>query len=128
MRYVPWKKLRKDENDNVLGFLPQAFQLRPDAEAASGWEDSLSVCWIEHFSEPTRKNEAVWELRRAQKAGGKSAFGIGNVGQIKAKCAAHGHRVRIVHEPLEGQPAHSGIRRLPPEDLLLLAALAEDAF
>lgn len=42
MRHIPWSKLRKDENDNVLGFLPQAFQLRPQ-------ENSLSVNWLEFF-------------------------------------------------------------------------------
>jgi hypothetical protein len=36
--------------------------------------------------------------------------------------------VRIVHEPKDNERAHSGIRRLPRDDMILLAALAEDAF
>lgn len=122
MRHVPWKKLRRDEDDNVLGFLPQAFELRPDEEA-------LSVNWVEFFSDPaTRVRDSVWAMRKARDAGGKSAFGIGNVGKIKETCLARGIRVRILHEPRGNEPAHAGIRRLPPDDLTLLAALAEDAF
>lgn len=44
MRYVPWGRLRRDGDDDsiVLGFLPQAFQLRPD-------EEYLSVTWVEFY-------------------------------------------------------------------------------
>jgi hypothetical protein len=122
MRYVPWGKLRRDEDDSVLGFLPQAFQLRPE-------EEVLSVGWIEFFADPaTRVQESVWALRRARQAGGKSAFAIGNVGKIKGTCRVHGTKVRILHEPTDDEPAHAGIRRLPWDDLILLTALAEDAF
>lgn len=122
MRYVPWGRLRRDGDDNVLGVLPQAFQLRPD-------ELSLSVNWVEFFSDPvTRVRDCVWAMRRARSAGTKSAFAIGNVAKIKDTCLKHGFKVRIVHEPKDNEPAHSAIRRLPPDDLTLLAALAEDAF
>jgi hypothetical protein len=122
MRHVPWKKLRRDGDDNVLGFLPTAFELRPD-------EDSLSVNWIEYFPDPaTRVRDCIWAMRRARKAGGQSAFAIGNVGKIKDTCLKQGYRVRIVHEPNDNEPAHSAIRRLPRDDLTLLAALADDAF
>jgi len=42
MRFVPWGRLRKDEDDNVLGFLGDAFKLKPN-------EDHLSVNWLEYF-------------------------------------------------------------------------------
>jgi hypothetical protein len=123
MRYVPWNKLRKDENDNVLGFLGEAFRLRPD-------EDALSVNWLEYF-------EGAWEakiqasvttFRSTLKVGPKSAFGIGNIGKIKEVCRARRAAVRIVYEPTDDNPSHSGIRRLPREDTILLDALAADAF
>lgn len=60
--------------------------------------------------------------------GAKSAFAIGNVGRIKETCLAREARVRIVHEPEDDDPAHSAIRRLPRDDLTLLAALADEAF
>ena len=122
MRYVSWGKLRRDEDDKVLGFLPQAFQLRPD-------EPSLSVNWVEYFGDPdTRERDSVWALRRTRNAGTKSAFGIANVGKIKDICLSRNVRVRVVHEPRETEPAHASIRRLPVDDLILLAVLAEEAF
>jgi hypothetical protein len=58
IRYVPWGRLRKDEDDNVLGFLPQAFQLRPE-------EDYLSVNWVE-YHDGDRESQirlSVWDMR-----------------------------------------------------------------
>ena len=123
MRHVPWGKLRRDEDDNVLGFLPQAFELRPE-------EEYLSVSWVEYYSEPTTKvRDAIWGVRQARTVGTKSAFAIGNVGRIKETCLTVGNaRVRIVPEPLENWPAHAGIRRFPRDDLDLLEALAAEAF
>lgn len=124
IRYVPWGRLRRDDDDNVLGFLPQAFQRREG-------EEYLSVNWVEFYEgiRAARVCLSVWALRDCRKVGAKSAFAIGNVRQVKEVCQEAGAGVRIVHEPDEPtNPAHSAIRRLPREDLILLAALAEDAF
>jgi hypothetical protein len=126
MRYVPWGRLRKDGDDNVVGFLPQAFQLRQD-------EDYLSVNWLEFYDgdRETQIRLSVWVIRDSfeRPLGGKSAFAIGNVGKIKDISEAVGSRVRIVHEPDdEKNPAHCGMRQLPRDDLTLLEALASDAF
>jgi len=124
MRHVPWGRLRRDDADNVIGFLSQAFALKPD-------EESLSVNWLEYFGGDRKTNirYSVLEFRRTYKVGKKSAFGIANVKQIKDTCSATaGVRVRVVYEPSRKNPAHSGIRRLPRDDLTLLDALAVDAF
>lgn len=123
MRYVPWARLRKDEDENVIGFLPHAFELRPE-------EESLSVNWLEYFNgdREDRIRDSVKMFRNTRKVGKKSAFGIGNVGQIKETCGANGALVRIVYEPEANNQAHSAIRRLPRDDLSLLEALAADAF
>jgi hypothetical protein len=123
MRYVPWGKLRKDEDDNVLGFLGEAFRRRPDEEA-------LSVNWLEYFEgEREAKIEASAKtFRTTLKVGPKSAFGIGNVARIKEVCRARGASVRIVYEPQDKNKSHSGIRRLPRDDDILLDTLAADAF
>ena len=42
MRYVRKRHLRRDENGNVLGILPQALELREG-------EEYLSVTWLENF-------------------------------------------------------------------------------
>ena len=123
IRHVPWARLRKDEDDNILGFLPQAFALRPI-------EDSISVNWLEYFDgdHATRTKKAIQGLRITKPIGGKSAFGIGNVGNIKEICKKNGALVRIVYAPTNGNPPHSAIRHLPRDDLSLLKALVTDAF
>lgn len=123
MRHVGWNRLLKDEDDNVLGFLPQAFELRPE-------EDALSVSWIEYYEDPaTRVRDAVWGVRRARDVRPKSAFAIASVGRIKETCSnVSNAKVRAVPEPLDKWPAHAGIRRLPHDDLDLLEVLATKAF
>ena len=129
VRNVPWSKLRRDEDDNVLGFNPDAFQLRPDENSDNGWETSLSLNWLEFFQDPdTRLRDCVWAMRKTRKVGTKSRYAIANVLKIKEICAARDVKVRIVHEPRDEDKSHSGIRRLPPEDMKLFAALAEEAF
>jgi hypothetical protein len=123
VRYVPWSRLRKDEDDNVIGFLPQAFSLREG-------EESLSLNWLEYFSgdRGQRIRNLVNELRRVRTVGAKSAYGVGNVGRIKEVCDGNGTRVRIVYEPLDDNLSHSELRRLQHEDMSLLDALATQAF
>jgi hypothetical protein len=123
MCYVPWGKLLKDKDDNVLGFLGTAFNLKPD-------EPSVSVNWLEYFGGDRETNieASIKTFRSTLTVGGKSAFGIGNVAKIKEVCRANGASVRIVHEPKDNNKSHSGIRRLPPDDFTLLDALAADAF
>ena len=125
MRYVPWGKLRRDgdDNDNVLGFLGTAFKLKPD-------EDSLSVNWLEYFEgdRDAKIQASVRTFRSTLTVGTKSAFGIGNVRKVKEVCRSRGANVRIVYEPTDNNKSHSGIRRFPRDDTILLDALATDAF
>jgi hypothetical protein len=123
MRYVSWTKFRRDGEDNVLGFLGEAFKRKPD-------EDSLSVNWLEYIDgdREAQIQTSVKTFRRTITVGTKSAFGVGNVGNIKEVCRAKGASVRIVYEPTDNNQSHSGIRRLPREDTILLDALAADAF
>src|SRR5437868_1468946 len=84
VRNIPWNRLRRDEDDKVLGFLGIAFELRPDSQSLTGVEDSLSVNWIEYFTDPeTRIRDCIWSMRRARLPGAKSAFAIGKVETIK---------------------------------------------
>ena len=123
MRRVSSSKLRRDENDNVIGFNPQAFELRPN-------EESLSVNWLEHFDgdHDAKIIRVIKELRSTQKITKKSAFGIANVGNIKEICRKQHALVKIVYAPTDKIPSHSEIRRLPCDDLTLREALATEAF
>ncbi len=123
IRHVPWKRLQKDEDGNILGFLPQAFALRPT-------EESISVSWLEYFegNREAKIKKSVQELRAVRKTSKKSAFGIGNVGTIKEICKKSGKVVKIVYAPSKGISSHSEIRHIPKDDLLLLQDLATHAF
>lgn len=129
VRNVPLKRLLTDEDGNVLGFLGIAFELRHDNNTSTGFEQSLSVNWLEYFKDPeTRIRDCVWAMRKARNLGSKSAFAIGQVGSVKQVCSARGFKVRVIYEPEDGNLSHAGIRRLPPNDLSLMDALATEAF
>ena len=125
VRHVPWQRLRKDDDDNVIGFLGQAFELRPD-------EEYLSVNWLEYHDgdHDTQVRLTVWAIRDSfeRPLSAKSAFAIGQVLKVKDICQTAGSRVRIVHEPEAGNLGHAAIRQLPRDELNLLDALAADAF
>jgi len=120
---VPWTKLRKDEDDNVLGILAAALQRRPQ-------EKSLSVTWIEYFAGSAKDQieSAIKATRLAQDCRPKSHFAIANVGSIKSVATASGAHIRIVHESTDDNPAHASIRQLPDEDAALLQLLADEIF
>lgn len=123
IRHVPWARLLRDEDDNILGFLPEAFALRPE-------ETSISVNWLEYFDgdHKARTKKSIQGLRTTKNIGKKSAYGIGNVGNIKAVCQKSDVLVKIVYAPRNGNLPHSVMRHLPRDDLTLLKALATDAF
>ncbi len=129
VRNVSWTKLLRDEDDNVLGFLPVAFELKSDETTSNGLEQSLSVNWLEYFTDPKmRISDCILAMRKARNLGSKSAFAVGQVGRVKQVCLARGFKVRVIYEPEDGNLSHAGIRRLPPNDLSLMDALATEAF
>ena len=124
IRYVPWAKLRKDEDDNVIGILGVAFRLRDD-------EEYLSATWMEFF--PGTKSicvqAAVQKIRASNMSvSPKSGFAIGNVKAIKTTCAAdkHRHKIRIIHAREDDNPAHTALRGWPRENEDLLNLIADD--
>lgn len=123
MRYVSRSKLLTDEDGTVLGFLSEAFKLRPS-------ESTLSVNWLEYFSGDRQSQiiEAVRLFRNTMDVKPKSAFGVGNVGKIRETCNASGYKVRIVYDPEQDNPSHAVIKNLPRDELSLLEALAADVF
>src|SRR4051812_27701464 len=46
MRFVPYAKCEKDADDNVIGFLPTAFEHRVQEGIV---EEYLSAAWVEFF-------------------------------------------------------------------------------
>lgn len=124
IRYVPWNKLRKDENDQVIGILPEAFQMRET-------EKSLSTTWREYFrGEPDEQMLAAVRAIRASKlqVKPKSGFAIGMVGAIQGECSERNYRIHIVHDPVDDNPAHATVAGLPRDDLEMLEYLAIGAW
>ena len=123
MRHVPWSKLHKDENDNVLGILPQAFALR-------NGEDDLSVNWVEHYGGYLDEQivKTVQDIRVAVKVGPKSAFGVSTVLAVKEACKNTTKSIKVVYWPNSKNPSHALIRHLPAEDIALFDALSKEAF
>jgi len=126
VRYVPWARLRKDEDDNVVGVLGAAFRLRDD-------EQYLSAVWLEYFRDTRDANivKAVNALRKSNiDVRPRSGFAIGNVQKIKDVCLADQKRykIRVLHEPEDDNAAHAALRLWPRDNDALLELLAEDTW
>lgn len=129
VRHVPWTKLLKDDDENVLGVLGAAFAPRPSDNS------ELSVNWLEYFDSDRKigLNATVQSFRAhrltvGNKVGPKSAFAIGNVAKIKSICGMSNRAVKIVYAPTPNNPSHSVIRDIPQDDMTLLDTLATEGF
>lgn len=122
-RHVSWQRLRKDEDDNVLGVLPEAFQLRLG-------ELGMSVNWLEYYpgDHQARLAAVIGNLRVNLDIRPKSAFAIANVGALENCCTQSGSSVKIVYMPTNGIPCHALVRDMSHDDLGLLALLADEVF
>ena len=140
-RHVPYKKLLKDDDDNPVGILPEAFEMREKLN-----EKQLSVNWLEYFKSSYEDNvvKMVKSFRLSRRAKGytvskSSAFGIGNVGVLEDVCAELGRtKVRVLYDGRKvldderkvtaNNDSHARIMHLPINDLYIMQALAEDVF
>ena len=133
LRYIPWNKLRKNENDEVIGILAEAFKKRET-------ENYLSATLLEHFSgvHKVQIASAIHEVRKYYNVKPKSGFAVGKVGDIKKACTEKGNsKIDIVSFPtktktLDGQPykneSHVAVKKLPADDSELLDLLASEAW
>ena len=126
IRYVPWSRLRKDEDDHVIGVLGAAFRLRES-------EEYLSATWAEYFA--SARPEFIVAAAMAIRASNvtvtpRSGFAIGNVGKIKETCLANErkHKVRIIHEEEDDNKAHTALRQWPRDNDPLLELIAADVW
>ena len=127
VRNIRWTKLIKDENENVIGIFPEAFELRDKDNGR------LSVSWLEHFAgdKKTQLRETKNALATGWKGGKlppRGALGIGNVAKIKLAGKKIKPPLRIVYAPSKTNPAHSSIVNMPSDDKVLLETLAADVF
>ncbi len=118
VRYVKPKFVIKGDDGAALGVFPQAFELRPE-------EEYLSTSWRE-FYQGTRV-EQLKKVRRdtTLQCASSAVFASVNVGAFHSACTNCSRKVRIIHEPVEGIPAHSSIRQFPKDDQVLQTQLAD---
>jgi hypothetical protein len=123
VRYVRKRLLRKDEDGNLLGVLPQAFEHKEK-------ESYLSVTWLEHFVSEYEQAlvEATTAIRRQLTVKPKDGFTTGRVGRICDICELHDVRVRVLREPVAENTGHSALRGLRHCSSELLDMLAAEAF
>lgn len=93
------------------GFIdPAAFRLRKISESPTGFEDGLSVNWVEFFNMPSPA-EAVVPLCKVMRANGRtvgstSTFAMLNNGSVKTAASRYA-QITVVHDripPSDGRP------------------------
>ena len=92
---------------------PAAFRLRRHAKNLTGFEDGLSVNWVEFFqkADPSQATVNTCEILRAngRTVGINSGFALLNVGALKTAAARY-VQVAVVQDeipPSEGKPGDS---------------------
>lgn len=123
LRHASSNRLNRDSEGKILGFLPQAFALRPK-------DKGLSVNWLEYFDgdQQFQIKESIRELKSVQDIRKSSAFGVAKVSNVKNVCDNNKLTVKIIYTPRDKILSHSEIRQLPMDDLLIQEALAYEAF
>jgi hypothetical protein len=124
-RFVPYNRQHRDaETDEFLGITPGAMEL--SAEDKGG----LSVTWIEHFGafgrDAKRAAAAAYrESLRSKHIGPKGVFAAAQVNAVLEAGRSFEKQLRVVHDPVLGNPGHSEVRHFTDEDLAILDRLAE---
>lgn len=119
VRQVPYSRWIRGENNEYVGVLYSAFTLRET-------ETYLSVAWCEYFDLPAEEQvrAAITELRGARPDKKSTGYWIAKISTIEEVLSPH--RIRALHEPVEGFDSHAALRRWP-EDEELLETLAQEA-
>jgi hypothetical protein len=128
MRFVPKQlQIRDSETDEFLGIVADAFRLRAEDDGG------LSVTWIEHYGPKSNETYVIAangfrESRRTKTISKSAYFVVGNIGNAKSVALRYGKKIRVLHDPVEGNSGHAEMRRFTNEDLQLLEALNMEVF
>lgn|SRR3989338_4587413 len=125
LRYAAWGRLRRDEDGQVIGILPQALRLRDK-------EPYLSVTWVEFFqgNRNGKIANAITATRASIgiKAQAKGIFALGNVAALHKTCKSQAVSAQVLHKKTASNPGHSGIYGLDKAENNLLSLLADEVF
>lgn len=119
LRVVPYQRQRRDGDDNLVGFLPEAFTHRPD-------ESYLSMYWLEYFGGTHAANLAtcIAEIKAMRRPNRKTCYGVAQVTTVKRLDQQKRKPVRIVYAPSPNNPSHAAVYLDLPTDPKVYAALA----
>lgn len=128
MRFASWSKQIIDPDTEVSsGPSPAAFELRASDEGG------LSVTWVEYFGAfgpETRASAAAAhrETLKEKRLPPKAIFAWAEVAAIKQAGDEYRKGLRVVHDPVDGNPGHAEIRHFTDEDLDLLDYMSSAVF
>ena len=122
MRHVPHSKQMRDADENVVGFLPAAFEHREG-------EAYLSMNWLEFYEGTHSANVAACKASlQAIRKGGKALFGVAEVGKTKIIAKHNNKPVRIVFAPSADLPSHCAVHIAIPVPDTVHEALAHEFY
>lgn len=122
MRHVSYSKQLRDAQDNVVGFLPAAFEHREG-------EASLSMNWLEFYNSTYSANVAACRASlKASRGGRKALFGVAEVGKTKIIAKHNDKPVRIVFAPSPDLPSDSAVHIALPLPATSQEALAHEFY
>jgi hypothetical protein len=122
MRHVSYSKQMRDAEDNVVGFLPAAFEHREG-------EASLSMNWLEFYEGAHSANVVACKASlKAIRGGGKALFGVAEVGKTKMIAKHNDKPVRIVFAPSSDLPSHSAVHIAMPVPATAQESLAHEFY
>lgn len=127
LRYISATKRFVDEHGTRLGPGPASFVLREDDKGG------LSVTEVEYYgpmSSASRRVAATAyrESLESKKIGAQAIFAWARVEKIRDASLSFNKKVRIVHDPVTGNPGHAEVRHFSDEDLELLEHFSSDVF
>lgn len=133
-RVIKPSLLGRDDEGNVIvdekglprAIFPSAFELRSD-------EDGLSINWLQCFGAEKREQikltaEAVRLTNKSKKLSVKTGFAVAKVSEVLKAGQDNGSKLRVVHDPIDGNRGHSEIRQYPRELSAFQEVLASETF
>lgn len=112
-RLIMWD----EDTGEAVGVFPEAFALRDG-------EKDLSVSWLEFFPGSRQEQLAKVKEHTELTLNPRHGFSVLSVESFMETCVTQNAKVRIIHEPTAGNPAHSAVHRYPRDNAELRAVLA----
>ena len=93
----------------------------------------MSVTEVEYFGDMSHESRIAAAIAhrsstQSKKLGNKAIFTWARVSAIKMAGVSFSKTLRVVHSPVDGNPAHAEIRHFTDEDLEVLTHFATDVF